>query len=186
MRLQPVDPKSLTSEQRPLYDDMKSGIEQNFTAFRAIGDRGELIGPWIPWLHFPKIGGPIWELSKALSVAPTLPRPVRELAILVTGTHFHAGYELYAHVAVAEQRGLDDDLISTVVAGQRPANLSSELAAAYDVASSLVRGSVLPDPVYAKAVKQFGPDGAAELIYLVGFYCLVSLTLNGFDVPVPD
>jgi hypothetical protein len=45
MRLQPVDPKSLTSEQRPLYDDMKSGIEQNFTAFRAIGDRGELIGP---------------------------------------------------------------------------------------------------------------------------------------------
>lgn len=111
---------------------------------------------------------------------------MRELAILVTGTHFHAGYELYAHVAVAEQRGLDDDLISTVVAGQRPANLSSELAAAYDVASSLVRGSVLPDPVYAKAVKQFGPDGAAELIYLVGFYCLVSLTLNGFDVPVPD
>ena len=29
-------------------------------------------------------------------------------------------------------------------------------------------------------------DSAAELIYLVGFYCLVSVTLNGFDVPVPD
>ena len=26
-------------------------------------------------------------------------------------------------------------------------------------------------------------DSAAELIYLVGFYCLVSVTLNGIDVP---
>jgi len=28
--------------------------------------------------------------------------------------------------------------------------------------------------------------GAAELIYLVGLYCLVSVTLNGLDVPVPE
>jgi 4-carboxymuconolactone decarboxylase len=28
--------------------------------------------------------------------------------------------------------------------------------------------------------------GAAELIYLVGLYCLVSVTLNGFNVPVPE
>jgi hypothetical protein len=35
-------------------------------------------------------------------------------------------------------------------------------------------------------VSVFGKDGAAELIYLVGLYCLVSVTLNGFDVPVPD
>jgi hypothetical protein len=26
----------------------------------------------------------------------------------------------------------------------------------------------------------------AELSYLVGLYCLVSVTLNAFDVPVPD
>jgi hypothetical protein len=25
-----------------------------------------------------------------------------------------------------------------------------------------------------------------NLIYLVGLYCLVSVTLNGFDVPVPE
>jgi 4-carboxymuconolactone decarboxylase len=31
-----------------------------------------------------------------------------------------------------------------------------------------------------------GVNGAAELIYLVGLYCLVSVTLNGFDVPVPE
>ena len=31
-----------------------------------------------------------------------------------------------------------------------------------------------------------GQHGANELIYLVGLYCMVSMTLNGFNVPVPE
>ena len=56
----------------------------------------------------------------------------------------------------------------------------------YDVTSALVSGSVLPELVYRQAVKTFGEDSTAELIYLVGLYCLVSVILNGFDVPVPE
>jgi dTMP kinase len=47
-------------------------------------------------------------------------------------------------------------------------------------------GGVLPDLNFRQAVAAFGSHGAAELIFLVGFYCLVSVTLNGFDVPVPE
>lgn len=186
MRLEFIKPAELTPEQKPLYDDMKSGIETSFKGFKAIGDDGALIGPWNPWIQFPKIGGPMWELVKALSMKPTLPKPVREIAILVTGAHFHSGYELYAHVLMAELRGLDDDTIATIVAGQRPPNLGEDESTAYDVASSLLRGGVLPELVYKKAVGRFGEEGAAELIYLVGLYCMVSITLNGLDVPVPE
>lgn len=186
MRLNVTKPADLSAEQKPLYDDMKSGIETSFKGFKAIREDGALIGPWNPWIQFPKIGAPMWELVKALSMKPTLPKPVREIAILVTGTNFHSGYELYAHVLMAELRGLDDDTIATIVSGQRPANLGDAESCAYDVASSLVRGSVLPEIVYQKAIKQFGKEGTAELIYLVGLYCMVSLTLNGFDVAVPE
>jgi len=186
MRLKLIKPSNLSAEQKPLYDDMKKGIETNFKGFQAITDDGTLIGPWNPWIRFPKIGGPVWELVKALSSAPTLPKPVREIAILTTGAKFRSGYELYAHVLVAELRGLDDDTISTIIAGQRPSNLMGDEAVAYDVASSLVNGGTLPELVYKKAIEHFGEGGAAELIYLVGLYCMVSVTLNGFDVPVPE
>ncbi len=186
MRIPLLDPKALTPEQHPLYADMKSGIEANFKGFQAIAPDGTLIGPWNPWLSYPNIGGPIWELVKAMSANPTLPKPVREVAILVTGAKFRSGYELYAHVLMAELRGLDDDTIGTIVAGQRPANLSEDEGAAYDVASALVAGGVLPELTYKRAVQRFGAAGTAELIYLVGLYCLVSVTLNGFDVPVPE
>lgn len=186
MRLPLIPPADLTPEQHPLYEDMRRGIEANFNGFRAIADDGALIGPWNPWLRFAKFGGPIWELVKALSSSPTLPRPVREVAILVTGAHFHSAYELYAHVLVAEAKGLPDEKIATIVAGQRPVDLSREEAVAYDTASALVRGSTLPELVYKQVVLTFGEAGCAELINLVGLYCLVSVILNGFDVPVPD
>ena len=186
MRLPLLPPSDLSPEQQTLYNDMRKGIDTNFKGFTAIGEAGELIGPWNPWLHFPKFGKPVWELVKALSTSPTLPRPVREVAILVTGARFHAAYEIYAHVLVAELRGMPDDKLATIIAGQRPGDLTREEAVAYDMASALVSGGVLPALTYQQAVGLFGADGTAELISLVGLYCMVSVTLNGYDVPVPE
>jgi 4-carboxymuconolactone decarboxylase len=186
MRLTLIAPSDLTSEQRPIYEDMRAGIEKNFQGFSSIADSGALMGPWNPWLHEPKFGKPIWELTKALSFSASLPKPVREVAILVTGAKFRAAYEIYAHVMVAEKRGLSDDKIATIVAGQRPSDLVPDEAVAYDVASVLVSHGALPELNYRQAAERFGVHGAAELIYLVGLYCLVSVTLNGFDVQVPE
>jgi 4-carboxymuconolactone decarboxylase len=186
MRLPLISPSTLNPAQRQLYDDMRKGIETNFKGFTAIDDNGRLIGPWNPWLHFSKFGGPVWELVKSLSSSPKLPRPVREIAILVTGAHFHSAYEIYAHVLVAELRGIGDDKIATIIAGQRPGDLTREEAVAYDLASALVSGGVLPALTYRQAVALFGEEATAEFIYLVGLYCMVSVTLNGFDVPVPE
>lgn len=186
MRLPLISPNELSPEQRPLYEDMRAGIDKSFHGFIAMREDGALMGPWNPWLHEARIGKPIWDLVKALSRQSSLPDCTRQVAILVTGAHFRAGYEIYAHVAVAEQDGLPDAKLATIVAGQRPADLTREEAVAYDVAAALTRGGVLPELTYGAAVDAFGPHGAAELCYLVGLYCLVSVTLNGFDVPVPE
>jgi 4-carboxymuconolactone decarboxylase len=185
MRLPLLSHSALSPDQRKLYQDMRAGIEKNFRGFTAIDKDGALIGPWNPWLRFPKFGGPVWELVKALSTSPTLPRAIREIAILVTGAKFRAAYEIYAHVLVAELRGLPDDKIATIVAGQRPSDLTRQEAIAYDVASALVSGGVLPELTYRQVIATFGEEGTAEFINLVGLYCMVSVTLNGFDVSVP-
>jgi 4-carboxymuconolactone decarboxylase len=185
MRLQPIPPADLSPEQRPVYDDMKAGITKGFSGFKAVREDGALIGPWAPWLHAGATGKAIWELTKALSSEATLPDPARQVAILVTGAKFRAGYEIYAHVLVAEKDGLSEAKIATIVAGQRPVDLTREEAVAYDVAAALTAGGVLPEPTFQAARATFGPAGASELVYLVGLYCLVSCTLNGFDVPIP-
>jgi 4-carboxymuconolactone decarboxylase len=62
MRVPLIAPADLAAEQRPLYEDMRQGILTSFKGFKAPGDDGALIGPWNPWLHFSKFGGPTWEL----------------------------------------------------------------------------------------------------------------------------
>jgi len=185
MRLPLLPPETLQGDQRALYDDMRAGIEKNFKGFRNIDGNGALIGPWNPWLTFPQFGAAVWNYTKAMANDPKLPKNIREVAILVTGTHFNSGYELYAHILVAEMRGLADETIATIVAGQRPATLTPNEGLAYDFTSALISGRIVPQILYDQARKAFGRDGVAELIYLVGLYCSVSIILNGFDVPVP-
>jgi hypothetical protein len=186
MRLPLIAPVDLSPEQKPLYDDMKAGIQSNFNDFKTIADNGALMGPWNPWLHEPMIGKAIWDLTKAMSMQATLPDPVRQIAILVTGAHFDAAYEIYAHVAMAEREQMSAQRLSELCANIKPSDLSTEESVAYDVAFALVNGGTLPEPCYRLAVATFGQHGANELIYLVGLYCLVSMTLNGFNVPVPE
>ena len=109
MRLPLISPTNLSPEQKPLYTeyrDMRQGIEANFKGCKAIGPNGELIGPGNPWLHFPKFGGPVWELVKALSTSSSLPRPVGEVATLVTGARFRSAYEIYAMCWSPRRAGL--------------------------------------------------------------------------------
>jgi 4-carboxymuconolactone decarboxylase len=186
MRLLVLSPNALDDKRKQLYEDMRRGIDSHFGGFASVRSDGALLGPWIPWLHQPKFGKPVWELVKTMFTAPCLPPTVREVAILVTGAHFRAAYELYAYVLLAEQRGLSDEKLSTIIAGERPVDLTKAESVAYDFASALVNGGVLPELTYKAAVREFSETGAAELSYLVGVYCLVSITLNAFDIPVPD
>src|SRR5437762_2733607 len=130
MRLPIIEPSELSKEQQSLYEDMRAGIAANFKGFVNIRADGALLGPWNPWIREPKFGKPVWELVKAMVSSPSLPAEVREVAILVTGSHFRSGYELYAHVLVAEGRGLSDEKLATIVAGQRPVDLTRPEAVA--------------------------------------------------------
>ena len=186
MRLSPIPPSELSAEQKPLYDDMKQGIAGHFNAFKTVADDGALMGPWNPWLHEPQIGRAIWDLTLAMTAKASLPDDVRQIVILVVGARFNAAYEIYAHIAVAEYEGMKPERLASLTADMKPADLSAQESVAFGLAFKLVRGGVLPEPLYRLAVATFGQHGTNELIYLVGLYSLVSTTLNGFNVPVPE
>ena len=42
------------------------------------------------------------------------------------------------------------------------------------------------DETYGEAVATFGEKGVAELVCVVGYYTMAAMTLNVFQLPVPD
>jgi len=185
MRAAPVPPAELPADLRPLHDEMDGYIAEHLKGFVSHRADGALVGPFAPMLRFPAFGRAAWTYTKALIDNTKLPKPAHEVAILATGAVFNSRYELYAHERVADGVGLSPEKIATIAAGQRPADLTEEEQAAYDVAVTLAGGRQLPQSTYDRAIKAFGQEQTAELIYLVGGYCLVSLLLNAYDISVP-
>ena len=186
LRLPPLPPGELDTAQRAFHDESVAFIESAFSGFQTQRDDDALLGPWTVWVRHPAIGQASQALVAAVSELKVLPKRVHEIVILAVGAHFDAAYELYAHCAVAQQAGLTDRQIASLVIGQKPDDLSDEEAIAFDCASVLARGGVLPGFLYAAARKSFGDDGVAQLTYLAGAYAFVSMTLNAYDIPAPE
>jgi 4-carboxymuconolactone decarboxylase len=164
---------------------IQAGIESHFKGFVSKRADGALIGPFNVMLHFPQFGTASWDYITALLEHSTLPKSAHEVAILVVGARYSSRYELYAHEHVAVRSGLSDAKIATIAAGERPDDLNREEGIAYDVASKLARGGQLPEATYQAALRTFGDQGTAELVHLIGNYCLTSVILNAYDVAVP-
>jgi 4-carboxymuconolactone decarboxylase len=186
MRLPLLQPADLTPEQQALYRDMRRGIDGRSGAFKIVREDGALMGPWNPYLHEPTIGTTTLALTEAIDRLATLPSAVREIAILVVGARYNCAYQIYAHVSVAEGLGMPLERLASIAAGLKPVTLAADESAAYDMAHALCAGSTLPEPIYRLSLRHFGQRGSNELIYLVGSYSMLAITLNAFDVPVPD
>ena len=109
-----------------------------------------------------------------------------ELAILVTGQFWQADFEWYAHEPMARKAGVPDEVITDIRAGRQPTLVDEGDVVAYELASELHRTRRLSDMTYEAAVKVFGERGVAELVGLCGYYSTVSMTLNAFDVDLPE
>ena len=131
----------------------------------------------------PAVGQAHYDLIDAITALKRLPESAKQVALLVTGARYKAAYELYAHATTAASEGMAPAKIATIAAGGRPFDLTAEEACAYDVASALVAGGVLADATYKAARDLFGQGGLNELVFWIGVYAQVSITLNAFDVP---
>ncbi|SPM29622.1 Alkylhydroperoxidase family enzyme, contains CxxC motif, partial [Mycobacterium terramassiliense] len=185
VRLPLLPPSGLTAAQRALYGDMRAVIDRGFGELVAYRGDGALVGPFNGWLHFPQFGSPAWAFNRSLWEHAQLPAGVHQLVILVTAAKFGARYEIYGHEYFARRVGLSDDKIATLAAGERPADLTDDERVAYDMAAALNRGGVLAETTYRAVIARFGEYGAAEIVFLVGCFSMVAVTLNAFDAGVP-
>jgi 4-carboxymuconolactone decarboxylase len=185
VRLPLLPPSTLDAEQKSLYDEMVATIDTSFGELVTRGKDGALIGPFNGWLHFPQYGGPAWAFNKAIVEHGVLPPTIQQAVILVTASKFNAPYEMYGHEYFARRAGLAEDKIATIAAGQRPSGLTRDEGVAYDMAAALNRGGSVPESTYRAALTTFGQEGLAEIVFLVGCFSMVAVTLNAFDTPVP-
>ncbi|GMU41242.1 MAG: carboxymuconolactone decarboxylase [Chloroflexota bacterium] len=171
-RLTPLDLDHLTPEQQEVANAIVSG------------PRGGLRGPFDPWLRSPQLADRAQRLGEFCRFHSSLPPRLSEMAIIVTGAYWKSQYEFYAHARLAREAGLPDAVIEAIRTGVRP-DVTGPEAAIYDFVTEFLNTKRVSDATYARAIEVFGERGVVDLVGIVGYYGLVSMTLNVFDVPLP-
>lgn len=186
MRIKPIPPGKLSDEARYVHDEIAKLIGHSQGQVNMINTEGALLGPFPPMLLYPQFGIPALTFLRSLDNHATLNKSVREVAILTVGGKFGARFELYAHEIMAEAFGLSPIIIATLAAGGHPYGLNDQETIAHVIAHSLINGHIIPESTYQQSVQLLGCDGAAELFFLIGGYCLIAMILNGFDMQAPE
>jgi 4-carboxymuconolactone decarboxylase len=183
-RLRPLQYDELDDEQRAVWDRIVSSRAPG--GLELVGDDGGLIGPFNAFVHAPAVGRHSGALGATLRFATSLDRRLTELAICTVGAHWQAEFELWAHVPLALEAGVDQTVIDAVLAGETPEFERGDEAIVHAATSQLLRTGRCDAETYDSLVGLLGERGVVELTSLIGYYCSISFTLNMFEVPVPD
>jgi 4-carboxymuconolactone decarboxylase len=179
-RLPYLTREQLTPAQIELWNRLNDG--RRGKSSEILTPEGGLVGPANAMLYDPKVGSALAALAEALRFESPLDSRIREAVILVVGAHWQSNFEFSMHSAIARQVGLSDEAITELRDGQIPDSLSEEARAACAFASELLRTSEVSDETYAEAVSALGENSLVEITFLIGYYCLISLTLNAFRI----
>ncbi|UMB69517.1 carboxymuconolactone decarboxylase family protein [Mycobacterium paraterrae] len=187
-RLPLIDPRTLSGDQRTLYETLRSSLVTwaDANGFRGMTDDGQLIGPFNPYLYSTGITPGFLAWMQADSAHTTLDKQTHEVVILTVGAVWQSPYELYAHSAVARTVGLSEPVIAGLCAGETPAGLTPGQLVAHRFARQLTRERHVDDDLYREAEKQFGRATVVDMVYLVGLYLLTCALLNAFEIPKPE
>ncbi|MPZ58478.1 MAG: carboxymuconolactone decarboxylase family protein [Rhizobiales bacterium] len=175
-RLPTIPAESLTAAQRKLRDAISSG------------PRGRLVmnGPFGCFLHAPEYGDAAQQLGAFVRYQTSLPPRLSEFAILTTARLWRAQYEWFAHAPMAARAGVAQQTIRDLRAGRRPARAPADERALYDFIKELYQTRRTSDVNYRKVHKLLGDAGMVELVGILGYYALISMTLNVFRANIPD
>lgn len=179
MRLPPLDAGALSPARKAVYDAIQQGPRSS--GGRQVG----MAGPFGVWVRAPRVGGAIQALGTAVRYESTLAANVREVAICTVGMFYRARFEFAAHRRLAVEAGVDDAKLECLRTGRDPGFAADE-DVAWRVAVELLNEHRISDALYAEAHAAFGEEGLIELVTTVGYYCLVSHTLNAFEVPLGE
>ena len=177
-RLALIDEAHMNDAQRALLDAIRSG------------PRGKSItprGPFAVWLHAPEFGHLAQALGGHCRYRTGLPPRLSEFAILCTARLWRAQYEWSAHAPMAEKAGVSRKTIQDLRSGREPSSAPKDERAIYAFIRELYKTNRVSERAYKRVHAFLGDAGTVELVGILGYYALISMTLNVFRMmPAAD
>ena len=171
----------------PLTDDQMNERQQAILEDIRWGPRGPSAhGPFLAWLQSPDLADRAQKLGEYLRFEAQMDKRLAELAILTVARKWTAQFEWYAHKKFAISAGLSENIIDSIEQREQPNFINEDEKAVYNFSLELQESCAVDDVTFNEAVRYIGRTGVTDLVGLLGYYTLVSMTLNVYQIPLPN
>jgi 4-carboxymuconolactone decarboxylase len=176
-RLAMIDEQQMNDAQRALLEALRAG------------PRGKSItprGPFAVWMHAPEFGDLAQKVGAHCRYKTALPPRLSEFAILCTARLWRAQYEWFAHEPMAGKGGVKPKTIQALRAGRAPKSAPKDERAIYGFVQELYKTKRVSDRTYKRVHSFLGDAATVELVGILGYYVMISMTLNVFRMMPPQ
>ena len=90
------------------------------------------------------------------------------------------------HAPIAQKAGVAPDVIEAIRTGEQPKFERSDEAAVHAFIHELLNNRKVSETTYRKAESEIGSRALVDLVGIIGYYGLISMTIVAFDVPLPE
>lgn len=173
-RFKPLTYAELTPEQKTMAEHVMGG------------ERGSLNGPFNVYLRSPEMGDLAQKLGAYTRFHTSVPKKLNELAIIITARFWNAQYEWLAHRKNAADAGVSAETIDAIRDGKKPPSMSPDEEVVYNFCTEMLNTKQVSDKNFEAAKSKLGEQGMVDLVAVMGYYALVSMSLNLDRYPLPE
>ena len=146
--------------------------------------RGIVPGPHKIWLANATLSRTIVPIGAYYQKQSTLTKAEIEIVTVLTNARWHSAYGTYEHEKIADKLGhIPAETTEYLVVGLPTEFSDTRQQVVYELASALVRPRIVPVGLYKRAKEALGDAGLVDVAVLIGWFTMVSMTLNAYDVP---
>ena len=166
--------------------DVPENLQKTYDTVAALRN-GAVSGPYGILLHSPDLAVSGAALGKYLRWNSALTPSQREIAILTVAQILEAKVMWSAHVRLARDAGVREEVIDTIAHSADLTKLTSEESQIIRYVDELFNNNKIRNATIDSLHRRLGDQGIVDITGLVGYYAFVGATLNAFELePLND
>ena len=114
-----------------------------------------------------------------------LPQKIQEMAMILTARKMDCQYIWFAHAARAREQGIPDAFVDALRDKKPLPKLSGAEQIVVDYSTELFATNRVSAATFKAALDHFGAQLLTELTTMMGYYSMLALNVNAFEVDVP-
>ncbi len=159
-------------------DEVTQNLAKRFTTLTG----HPVQGPFLVWTAHSQIMSATVDLLEVFKSPSEAPLDIVKIAILIVARQMDSQFEWRTHEPLAIKAGVRRELIESIRRQETPLDMDERESNVFQLTKQLLAENRVEEKTFEDGLKLFGRKGMSELVSAIGFFVMVAVVLNAYEI----